>query len=69
MVLSAESDETLGVVIFFSEILYICLPVWFVFDRLRDLRGFSSVGRALAWHARGREFESHKLQWAVRTVL
>jgi hypothetical protein len=24
-------------------------------------RGCSSVGRALAWHARGREFESHQL--------
>ncbi len=24
-------------------------------------RGRSSVGRALAWHARGREFESHRL--------
>ena len=26
-----------------------------------DYRGCSSVGRALAWHARGRQFESDQL--------
>ena len=40
----------------FSEKSYICNP---------NTRGISSVGRALAWHARGQEFESpmlHKKQ-------
>ena len=30
-----------------------------------SLRGHSSVGRALAWHARGRGFESHWLHFHI----
>ena len=33
------------------------------------LRGLSSVGRALAWHARGRGFESHRLHLLYIIIL
>ena len=39
----------------------ICLPSSRTFAMIQRLRGLSSVGRALAWHARGRGFESHRL--------
>ncbi len=35
-------------------------------DNIVLLRGHSSVGRALAWHARGRGFESHWLHFATK---
>ena len=33
------------------------------FDRICALRGRSSVGRALHWQCRSREFESHRLHF------
>ena len=35
---------------------------------LPDLRGLSSVGRALAWHARGRAFDSRRLHLTLSSI-
>ena len=42
----------------------ICLRMSSTCATIGALRGLSSVGRALAWHARGRGFESHRLHSA-----
>ena len=39
------------------------------FISIVELRGLSSVGRALAWHARGRGFESHRLHFGEEYIV